>query len=41
MKHHLNYEKEEDNYILLGQVFKIIDSRKSEKIIASYGVKKC
>jgi hypothetical protein len=38
MKYHLNYEKEDDNYILLEQVFKIIDSRKSEKIIASYGV---
>ncbi|MDR2830242.1 MAG: hypothetical protein LBB45_04280 [Methanobrevibacter sp.] len=39
MKHHLNYEKENKNYILLGHVFKIIDSRKSEKIIASYCVK--
>lgn len=40
MKHHLNYEKEDDNYIMLGEIFKIIDSRKAEKAIGSFGVKK-
>ena len=39
MKHHLNYEKEDDNYIMLGEIFKIIDSKKTEKVIGSYGVK--
>jgi len=39
MKHHLNYEKEDDNYIMLGEIFKIIDSRATEKIIGSFGVK--
>jgi hypothetical protein len=39
MKHHLNYEKEDDNYIMLDEIFKIIDSRKAEKIIGSFGVK--
>jgi hypothetical protein len=39
MKYHLNYEKEDDNYILLGEIFKIIDSRVSQKIIASREVK--
>jgi hypothetical protein len=34
MKHHLNYEKEDDNCIMLGDIFKIIDSRKAEKIMA-------
>ncbi len=38
MKHHLNYGKEDDNYILLGEIFKIIDSRISQKIIASQKV---
>ncbi len=31
MDYHLNYEKEEDNYILLGKIFKIIDSRKAKR----------
>jgi hypothetical protein len=39
MKHHLNFDKEDDNYILLGEIFKIIDSRISRKIIASQNVK--
>ena len=39
MKHHLNYSKEDPNYILLGKIFKIIGSRKSRTIIASKGVK--
>ncbi len=40
MKHHLNYSKEDPNYILLEKIFKIIGSRKTKTIIASKGVKK-
>lgn len=39
MKHHLNYSKEDPNYILLGEIFKIIGSRKAKTIMASKGVK--
>ena len=39
MKHHLNYSKEDPNYILLGKIFKIIGSRKSKTLMASKGVK--
>ncbi len=39
MKHHLNYSKEDPNYILLGKIFKIIGSRKTKTIISSKGVK--
>ncbi len=39
MKHHLNYSKEDPNYILLEKIFKIIGSRKSKTIMASKGVK--
>jgi hypothetical protein len=39
MKHHLNYSKEDPNYILLGKIFKIIGSRKSKTIMGSKGVK--
>jgi hypothetical protein len=39
MKHHLNYSKEDPNYILLGKIFKIIGSRKSKQIMGSKGVK--
>ena len=39
MKHHLNYSKEDPNYILLGKIFKIIGSRKSKTIMSSKGVK--
>jgi hypothetical protein len=39
MKHHLNYSKENPNYILLGKIFKIIGSRKSKTIMTSKGVK--
>ena len=39
MKHHLNYSKEDPNYILLEKIFKIIGSRKSRMIIASKGIK--
>ena len=40
MKHRLNYSKEDPNYVLLNEIFKIIGSRKSRSIIASKGVKK-
>ena len=39
MKHHLNYCKEDPNYILLGKIFKIIGSRKAKTIMASKEVK--
>lgn len=39
MKHHLNYSKEDPNYILLGKIFKIIGSRKAKIIMASKGIK--
>ena len=39
MKHHLNYNKEDPNYILLAKIFKIIGSRESKVIMASKGVK--
>ena len=39
MKHHLNYSEEDPNYILLGEIFKIIGSRKTKTIISSKKVK--
>ena len=39
MKHHLNYSKQDPNYILLGKIFKIIGSRKAKTIMASKGVR--
>lgn len=39
MKYHLNYSKEDPNYILLGKIFKIIGSRKSNTLMASKGIK--
>ena len=39
MKYHLNYNKEDPNYIFLGKIFKIICSRKSKTIMASKGIK--
>ena len=39
MQHHLNYSKEDPNYILLSKIFKIIGSRKSKTIMASKGIK--
>ena len=39
MKHHLNYSKEDPNYVLLDEIFKIIGSRKSKMIITSKGIK--
>ena len=40
MKHHLNYGKEDPNYILLEKIFKIIGSRKYRTIIAFKRLKK-
>ncbi len=39
MKHRLNLDKKDPNYIMLKEIFKIMDSRKSQKILASYGFK--
>ena len=39
MKHRLNLDIKDPNYILLKKIFKIFDSRKSLKILASYGFK--
>ncbi|AMK15730.1 hypothetical protein SAMN02910297_01256 [Methanobrevibacter olleyae] len=40
MKHRLNLDTKDPNYILLKEIFKIIDSRKSQEILAYYGFKK-
>ena len=39
MKHRLNIDIKDPNYTLLKKIFKIIDSRKSLEILASYGFK--
>ena len=39
MKHRLNLDIKDLNYILLKKIFKIIDSRKSLEILVSYGFK--
>ena len=39
MKHRLNLDIKDPNYILLKKIFKIIDSRKSLEILASYRFK--
>ena len=39
MKHRLNLDIKDPNYILLKKIFKIIDFRKSLQILASYGFK--
>ena len=39
MKHRLNLDIKDPNYILLKKIFKIIDSRKSLQILASYEFK--
>ncbi len=39
MKHRLNLDKKDLNYTLLKDIFKIMDSRESKKILASYGFK--
>ena len=39
MKHRLNLDKKDPNYTLLKEIFKIMDSKKSLEILASYGFK--
>lgn len=39
MKHRLNLDEKDPNYIMLKEIFKIMDSRKSQEILASYGFK--
>ena len=39
MIHVLNLDIKDLNYTLLKEIFKIIDSRKSSQILASYGFK--
>ena len=39
MNHRLNLDIKDPNYTLLKEIFKVIDSRKSEEILASYGFK--
>ena len=39
MKHRLNLDIKDPNYILLKEIFKIMDSRKSMNILSSYGFK--
>lgn len=39
MKHRLNLDEKDLNYIMLKEIFKIMDSRKSQEILASYGFK--
>ena len=39
MKHRLNLDIKDPNYTLLKEIFKIMDSRKSLEILASYGFK--
>ena len=39
MKHRLNLDIKDPNYILLKKIFEIIDSRKFLKILASCGFK--
>ena len=39
MKHKLNLDIRDPNYTLLKEIFKIMDSRKSAEILASYGFK--
>ena len=39
MKHRLNLDKKDPNYTLLKEIFKIMDSRESKKILASYRFK--
>lgn len=39
MKHRLNLDIKDPNYTLLKEIFKIMNSRKSSEILASYGFK--
>lgn len=39
MKHRLNLDIKDSNYTLLKKIFKIMDSRKTFEILASFGFK--
>ena len=39
MKHRLNLDIKDPNYALLKEIFKIMDSRETSKILASFGFK--
>ena len=39
MKHELRFDKNDENYKLLNEIFKIIDSKKSKRIMARNGFK--
>ena len=39
MKHRLNLDIKDPNYTLLKEIFKIIDSRETSEILASFGFK--
>ena len=39
MKHRLNLDIKDPNYILLKEIFKIMDSRETLEILASFGFK--
>ncbi len=38
MKHGLNLDNKDPNYILLKEIFKIMDSRNFKRILASYWI---
>ena len=39
MKHRLNLDIKDPNYILLKEIFKIMDSRETSRILSSFGFK--
>ena len=39
MKHRLNLDIKDPNYILLKEIFKIMDSRETSRILSSFGMK--
>ena len=39
MKHRLNLDIKDPNYTLLKEIFKIMDSRETSEILASFGFK--
>ena len=39
MIHGLNYDEQDPNYMLLNKIFKIIDSRSTDNILARNGLK--
>ena len=39
MKHRLNLDIKDPNYILLKEIFKIMDSREISRILPSFGLK--